>query len=331
MRLALRCVSPKTLPTETEFTKILDLTIVDAKVLTVSELLSEDKVGAQIWSCLQSSCWPGETREETWGSTHRRSSYTSQRGIQLLSSKLHVFLFRETQGLKGLNTSLVKGLGSFDLNTRLLDPLDRATYCFGQLFSSFLLGGYYTMTELSQCHEEYLSFIDDLLQWYSGITFLFIRDTITSLMKFQSLQSRPLLHKFFRLSCLCIDGPFPQHPSVEFWNVNFEKSTSQVTFVILPVQSHFSSVARGVEIKTKEESVAKFLGLESTFGSTGLSDVYCPLLSVDFVGRAGIVEALDQSGSCCRDSSFKSAPKPIGVVESPWCIPVPRPKKRSSS
>ena len=77
--------------------------------------------------------------------------------------------------------------------------------------------------------------------------------------------------------------------------------------------------------------MAKFLGLEPTFDSLGLNDVYCPWLSMDFFGRAEIVDALAPSGSCRRDSPSKSAPKLIGVVKSPRTIPAPRRKKPSST
>ena len=121
-----------------------------------------------------------------------------------LGRSYNVFLFRENHGLMGLATGIVKGLGSFDVSTLLLKSLDRTTYCFRHVFSSFRLSGYYNVTEESQCLEEYISFIDDLRQRYSGMSqpTLLLPDTFTFLMKVPSLQSRPLLYKLFRLSCL---------------------------------------------------------------------------------------------------------------------------------
>ena len=67
--------------------------------------------------------------------------------------------------------------------------------------------------------------------------------------------------------------------------------------MILPVQSYFRNVYRGVETVTSEQSISKFLLLEPDFGTQGLSDVYCPWLSVDSFGRTKLLEQLDSKGS----------------------------------
>ena len=186
--------------------------------------------------------------------------------------------------------------------------MELGTYCFGQLFSSFRLRDYYSATEESQYLDEYITFVDDLRQRYTSMnqpTF-FIFDTIDFLLGQETLQSRPLLYKFFRLSCLCIDEPFAQLPMIKFWGFNSDDPTCQLIDLIQPVQSYFTNVARGVEVMTREESVTKLLTLEPNFGSTALKDVYCPWVSVDFFGKAKIFEELDPTKSCQRDAQSSS-------------------------
>ena len=56
-------------------------------------------------------------------------------------------LFGTVQSQKSLTTDLMKGLGSFDLDTLLHDPLSHADYCFTQLFTSFRLRGYFFLVK----------------------------------------------------------------------------------------------------------------------------------------------------------------------------------------
>ena len=77
---------------------------------------------------------------------------------------------------------------------------------------------------------------------------------------------------------------------------------------------------------TREESVTKFLTLEPTFGSTALSDVYCPWLSVDFFGKAKIFEGLDPTKSCQRDVQSSSKSRRVESIEPPTTIYFPRGK-----
>ena len=213
-----------------------------------------------------------------------------------------VYLFRATQGLKGLTSGIVKGLGAFDLSTLLVDPPELSTYCLRQLFTSFRLRGYYDSTEETPCYEEYVTFVDSMRQQYSGMSqpTLFIADTVDFLMKQESLQTRPLLYKLFRLSCLCLDVLFLQLPAVKFWNVNSDDPTSQLTDLVRPVQSYSANVAQGVEVMTREEPVSKFLALEP----------------VNFFDRADILKKLDPTGSCQRDPQSQPAPRDTVPMES---------------
>ena len=153
----------------------------------------------------------------------------------------------------------------------------------------------------------------------------FIPDSIDFLLEQETLQSRPLLYKLFRLSCLCIGEPFAELPVIKIWGFNSDDPTSQLIDLIQPVQSYFTNVARGVKVMTREESVSKFLELEPTFGTTALSDVYCPWLSVDFFGRARILEELDPAKSCRSPGKSRE----VETIKPPKTIYFPRGEKRT--
>ena len=179
-------------------------------------------------------------------------------------------LFGAVQNQKTLTTDLMKGLGSFDLNTLLHDPLSHANYCFTQLFTSFRLRGYFSSDQEVECHEEYRSFVDELRRKYPE-----------------------LLHKLFRLASLCLDEPFQTLPPVKFGSVDSDNPTSGFVDVVLPVQSYFHNVTNGMDSVSSDDSIAAFLRLEPTFVGIGTSDVYSPWDSVDSFGRVRILKQLD--------------------------------------
>ena len=126
---------------------------------------------------------------------------------------------------------------------------------------------------------------------------LFVNDTVESLIAQASLTCRPLLYKLFRFACLCSDEPFDNLLVATFGSVITDDPTCCQVDVILPVQSYFRNVSRGVETVTSEQSISKFLLLEPNFRTQGLSDVYCTWLSVDYFGRTKLLEQLDTKGS----------------------------------
>ena len=123
--------------------------------------------------------------------------------------------------------------------------------------------------------------------------------------------------------------PFAEFPMIKFWGINSDDPTCQLIDLIQPVLSYFTNVARGVEVMTREESVTKFLTLEPTFGSTALSDVYCPRLSEDFFRKGKTFEGLDPTKSCQRDAQSYSKTRRVESIEPPTTIYFPRGKKRT--
>ena len=177
-------------------------------------------------------------------------------------------------------------------------------YCHRQLFTSFRLRGYFSLDQECLCSEEYRFFVDVMRQPFPQLIqpTLFVKDTVVFLIAQASSTCRPLLYKLFRLACLSLDESFDNMPVVTFGSVNTEDSTCSQVDVILPVQSHFCNVSRGVETVTSQQSISKFLLLEPDFETQGLSDVFCPWLSVDYIGRTKLLEQLNPNGP------FHSAP-----------------------
>ena len=227
-------------------------------------------------------------------------------------------LFSSVRNQKTLTTNLMKGLSSFDLDTLLHEPLPNAMYCFSQLFVSFRLRGHFSLEQEIECQEEYASFVDDLRRRYPELRqpTLFIRDTVAFLIEQATLLSRPLLLKLFRLACLCRDEPFQTLPPVKFGSVDSDDPTSGFVDVVLPGQSYFQNVPYSVEAVTFDQSVAAFLRLEPTFVGVGTSDIYSPWDSVDFFGRAEILERLDPDGTCQRSRNLDPATKNANVTKS---------------
>ena len=52
--------------------------------------------------------------------------------------------------------------------------------------------------------------------------------------------------------------------------------TSMMFDIVAPIQSYLKNVVRGIDTLVSDGSIACFLNLEMTFGSTGLSSTYCP-------------------------------------------------------
>ena len=204
------------------------------------------------------------------------------------------YLFNTVQKLKRPTGDIVKGHGAFNLQMLLIGRDEHAVYCFTQLFMSFKLRSYFEADKGSICRDEYRSFIDELRRAFSELVqpTLLVKDTVKLLSDQPALRSCPLLLKHFRLSCLCLDEPFETLPAVKFGFVDSDDPTSSHIDAILPVQSYFLNVSREVKAVTKHRSLSSFLQLEPTFGGSGLSDTYCPWLSVDFFGPGQIIEQL---------------------------------------
>ena len=287
LTLARRCASPKGIPPEDQWSEILELDLKRVAALSVSEFITRIKLGTKLDSACKAKAGRDVKDKQTEGLPLDALSGKHKEEFGRAARSYVTHLFNSMQHQTSLTTDLVRGLGPFDLETLLTGPIEHAMYCHRQLFTSFRLRGYFSLDQECPCSEEYRSFVDVMRQTFPDLIqpTLFVKDTVDFLVAQVSLTSRPLLYKLFRLACLCLDEPFESLPVVTFGSVNTEDPTCSQVDVILPVQSYFRNVPRGVETVTSEQSISKFLLLEPDFGTQGLSDVYCPWLSVDYFGR----------------------------------------------
>ena len=240
-----------------------------------------------------------------------------------------IFLSRGTQGLSRFTSDIVRGLGSFDSDVMLVDPLEHAIYYFKQLFTSFRLRGVFQADEESIFTEEYLLFLDIIRSSHPDIRQpkLLIADVIHFVSSQESLASRPHLRRIFRLSCLCLDEPRMSFTPVKFGSHRTDDPLSTMFDVIAPIQSFLGYVDHGLDILTSDASVSRFLPLEQSFGNSGLSDLYSPWDSVDHLGKTQIRENLES-----KETGSKSGPQVNSADEEAPIqpFPVPKPGKRHS-
>ena len=199
-------------------------------------------------------------------------------------------------------------MGSFDLEILLKFPLSLATKCFGKLFTTFRLRGYFSPNQEYHAQEEYLCFVDELRVKFAEFDHptLLIPDTVDFLMSQTTLPTRSLLLQCFKLACLCLDEPFRALPVVKFGSVNTDDLTRKLVDVILPVQSYFCNVVNSLDTVTTD-SIAEFIELETTFGRGALSDTYDSWLGLDVFGRSEILSKLDPADKYqCKVSKGKA-------------------------
>ena len=108
----------------------------------------------------------------------------------------------------------------------------------------------------------------------------------------EALRSRRYLTRIFRLSCLCLDEPLFSFPAVPSGSVRTDDPNSPMFDVVAPIQSYFGDVARGLDTLISDASIARLLNLESTVGTTGLSNTYSPREGLDYFGRNRIRDAI---------------------------------------
>ena len=325
-KLAKRVVMPAELPQEDDLAKNLDLDVVTAPALSVTVFLNRTKFGAKLdRACkLKAEVEQHEMKGEKLPIRELKENAKEEFGRLARSYVTH--LFKETRGHFNFTTIIAQGLGSFDLEFLLKFPLALATKCYGHLFTTFRLRGYFTAEQETQAHEEYVSFVDELRVPYAEFDqpTLLVPDTVTFLLEQRTLRSRPLLLRSFKLACLCLDEPFRAMPPVKFGPINTDNQICKLIDMVLPVQSYFSNVAGSIEAVTSESSIADFLEMEPTFGRTVLSDVYDQWSGLDNSGKADIISKLDPEDKFQNKVSKASASRTAEVQQYPDTMKYPK-------
>ena len=241
-----RCIRSINLPGENDHQAIFNLSITDANAFSIADFLSRSKLDTRLNSICKAraEAEQGEKRKEGLTLETNTSNYKEEFGRKARSNV--IFLFKGTQGLTRFTSDIVKGLGSFDLDIILVDPLENGAYCFKQLFTSSRLRGVFQSEEESICTEEYMSFLDVVRAAHPGIQQpkLLIADAVEFVSSQTSLEARPHLLRIFHLSCLCLDEPRMSFTSVKFGSHRTDDPLSPMFDVIAPIQSYLSYVRR---------------------------------------------------------------------------------------
>ena len=263
-KLGRRCIRAANLPAESDHQAILNLSIPDGKALSVSDFLIQSKLGAKLDIACKSKAEAEKREKKNEGLTLREISSKYKEEFGRTARSYVIFLFKRAQGLNRFSSDIVKGLGSFDLDVMLVNPLERAAYCFKELFTSFRLRGFFNTEDESIYTEEYLAFLDAIRLTHVGIhqPKLLIADTIDFVSGQESLKSRMHLQRIFRLSCFCFDEPRLYFSPVKFGSHHTDDPLSPVFDVIASIQSYLSYVTHGLDVFRSDSSFSRFLLLE---------------------------------------------------------------------
>ena len=198
-KLGRRCIRPANLPIESDFLNILCLSIPDVKALSITDFLSRSKLEARLETArkAQAEAEKGERKNEGLKLEEIASKIKEEFGRTARSYV--IFLFKGAQGLTRFTSDIVKGLGSFDLEIMLVEPLENVAYCFKQLFTSFRLRGLLLPEEETVYTEEYMSFLDVLRQSHPGVQQPkpLIANTVEFVCGQESFKSRLYLRRIF--------------------------------------------------------------------------------------------------------------------------------------
>ena len=221
----------------------------DTKALSVADFLSRSRLSETLATAckLKAEAEMSEKKNEKLTLAEVTGNIKADFGRTARSYV--VTLFGTAQNLQRFTSDIVRGLGSFNLDVMLVDPISLATFCFKELFTSFRLRGVLLADEETIYFEEYLSFLRKLHPNISQPKLL-IPDVIEFVCGQESYRSRPYLMRIFRLSCLCLDDPRVSFPPVKFGTVHTDDPKSPMFDVVTPLQSYLSIVARGAEVFT---------------------------------------------------------------------------------
>ena len=292
-KLARRCIRPCSLPAEDDYQGILECSFPEAKV--IEDFITRSKLKTRLEVGCKQKAEKELDDDKNQGLSLEKITANNVAEIGRSARGYVAYLLGATQKLSRFTSDIVKGLGSFDLEILLVDPMEQDSYCFRQLFTSFRLRGVVDSSEETVYAEEYLSFVDELRRLHPDMQQpkLLIADAVDFISGQEALKTRRHLNRIFRLSCLCLDEPRFSFPGVRFGSVRTDEPTCSMFDVVAPIQSFLGHGRRRLDILTSDSSIASFLSLERTFGTTGLESTYSPWDYVDHFGRQQIREGFN--------------------------------------
>ena len=105
-------------------------------------------------------------------------------------------------------------------------------------------------------------------------------------MGLESYHTHEHLFYLFRLCCLCLTSPSPQHPHVSLGSVNTAGFRSRLTDVIPPCQSYLSGVPDSLFFSSTKATLDKFALLSASFEQSAFSAEDDLWTYVDTFGRS---------------------------------------------
>ena len=121
-------------------------------------------------------------------------------------------------------------------------------------------------------------------------------------MSMPALRNRPRLLHIFRLNCLCLTESSTCLPAIQYQGADSTDRNCRLSSVLLPAQSHLSSVHRSVASCVSESALTKFHGLESRFDSGNIPGH--PWIHVALFGQGKLYKTLLTAYKFqCRDVS----------------------------
>ena len=119
--------------------------------------------------------------------------------------------------------------------------------------------GYFTSDQESILTEEYQPFVDELRGLYPNLDqpTVVIPDVVSFIFGQPALESRLHLTRLIKLSCLCLEEPYAEMPTVKFRPVRTDDLKSRFLDTVPLLQSFLMNVCRSIETLSSDESVSK--------------------------------------------------------------------------
>ena len=263
-----RAVLPKCIPSDTDWTGLLQLCLDDLRLMSCRDFLNQLKLTCDLDQAYQAKLErsrgesPAPANQDELVTKERETFGTEARTyiVSLLGSLLRDIHF---------SANIVHGMGSFDPHVLLTLPLEQASFCFNALYDSFRLRGWVDESSRSDCRDEYFEFVDYFRETYPSITFSpgTVADILDFLIPIPAFRSRTRLFHLIRLCCLCIIEEHQALPAIKFQDVDTSSSRCRLSAVVLPAQSYLTNCPGAVAVCTTEAALTNYKELEGQFSS----------------------------------------------------------------
>ena len=223
-------------------------------------------------------------------------------------------------------SDLVMGMASLDYSTLFVLSQPQAIECYRHLFQSFSSHGWLAKDLKNDHIDDYVEFVDNLRHLYLDdmIGGPVIDDMATFLAKCPELARREYTLHVFKLCCLCLGHLCPVLPSVGLSYPMSGAETVDLSLLLEPLRSYLLCGELANNFFTDLQSIARCVELVDNFGNQALRADYNRWDSVDFHGRAGIVEGLSKAYKVVRVATDVDTSSISTVLQSPGKLAMQR-------